>query len=39
MTLSNAALVSRAQDEHVGNDGRPRRRRFSAEYKLAILDE
>ncbi len=39
MTLSTAALLSRAQDEHVGHDDRPRRRRFSAEYKLAILDE
>ena len=39
MTLSTAALLSRAQDEHVGDDDRPRRRRFSAEYKLGILDE
>ncbi len=39
MTLSSAALLSRAQDEHMGDDDRPRRRRFSAEYKLAILDE
>jgi transposase-like protein len=39
MTLSTAALLSGAQDEHVGRDDRPRRRRFSAEYKLAILEE
>ena len=39
MTLSNAALLSRAQDGHVGDDDRPRRRRFSAEYKLGILAE
>lgn len=39
MTLSTAALLSRAQDERVSDDDRPRRRRFSAEYKLAILDE
>jgi transposase len=39
MTLTNAALLSRAQDEHMGSDDRPRRRRFSAEYKLAILEE
>src|SRR5215210_8786837 len=42
MTMTTAALLSRAQDGVVGDDGpaaRPTRRRFSAEYKLAILDE
>ena len=39
MTLSNAALLSRAQDVRMGDDDRPRRRRFTAEYKLAILEE
>jgi transposase-like protein len=42
MTMTSAALLARAQDEGVGEDDpapKPKRRRFSAEYKLAILDE
>jgi transposase len=42
MTMTTAALLARAQDEGVGDDDpapKPKRRRFSAEYKLAILDE
>jgi transposase len=41
MTMTNAALLSRAQNGDVGDEqnARPTRRRFSAEYKLAILDE
>ena len=42
MTMTTAALLTRAQDEGVGDDdtaAKSKRRRFSAEYKLAILDE
>jgi transposase len=42
MTMTSAALVTRAQNGGVGDDdpaAKPTRRRFSAEYKLAILDE
>jgi transposase len=42
MTMTSAALLARAQDEGVGDDdpaAKPKRRRFSAEYKLAVLDE
>jgi transposase len=42
MTLTSAALLARANDGGVGDDdpaAKPTRRRFSAEYKLAILDE
>lgn len=40
--MPNAALLTRAQDGAVGDENpaaKPRRRRFSAEYKLAILEE
>src|SRR4051794_34823114 len=41
MTMTTAALLARAHDGGVGNDpaAKPTRRRFSAEYKLGILDE
>jgi transposase len=42
MTMTSAALLRRVHDDDVGDDdpaARPRRRRFSAAYKLAILDE
>jgi transposase-like protein len=42
MTMTSAALLARAQDEGVGDDDpavKPKRRRFTAEYKLAILEE
>jgi len=42
MTMTSAALLARGDDGGVGDDdpaAKPRRRRFSAEYKLAILDE
>jgi transposase-like protein len=42
MTMTSAALLARADDGVVGDDdpaAKPTRRRFSAEYKLAILDE
>jgi transposase len=42
MTMTSAALMSRAHDGVVGDDdpaAKPTRRRFSAEYKLAILAE
>ena len=42
MTMTTAALLARAHDGGVGDDdsaAKPTRRRFSAEYKLAILDE
>jgi transposase len=42
MTMTPAALLARADDGGVGDDdpaAKPTRRRFSAEYKLAILDE
>src|SRR5215210_74397 len=42
MTMTSAALLTRAQDGGVGDDdpaAKPTRRRFSAEYKLAVLDE
>ena len=42
MTMTTAALLGRAHDGGVGDDdpaAKPTRRRFSAEYKLAILDE
>jgi transposase len=42
MTMTSAALLARAHDGGVGDDDpapKPTRRRFSAEYKLGILDE
>lgn len=41
MTMTSAALLTRAQDGGVGDDpaAKPTRRRFDAAYKLAILDE
>jgi transposase-like protein len=42
MTMTTTALLRRAHDGDVGDDepaAKPTRRRFSAEYKLAILDE
>ena len=41
MTMTSAALASRAQNGVVRDDPAPRptRRKFSAEYKLGILDE
>jgi transposase len=41
MTMTTAALLSRAQNGAVADelDAKPTRRRFSAEYKLAILAE
>jgi transposase len=42
MTMTPAALPACADDGGVGDDdpaAKPTRRRFSAEYKLAILDE
>ena len=42
MTMTSAALLARAHDGGVGDDdpaAKPKRRRFSAEYKLAILEE
>jgi transposase len=42
MTMTSAALLARADDGGVGDDdpaAKPTRRRFSAEYKLAILEE
>jgi transposase-like protein len=43
MTMTSAALLARAHDGGVGDDeetlGRPKRRRFTAEYKLAIVAE
>jgi len=41
MTMSATAVVPGAEDGVVGSDDttRPRRRRFSAEYKLAIVEE
>jgi transposase len=42
MTMTSAALLARAHDGGVGDDdpaAKPTRRRFSAAYKLAILDE
>ena len=42
MTMTSAALPARAHDGGVGDEdpaAKPTRRRFSAEYKLAILDE
>jgi transposase len=42
MTMTSAALLARVQDKGVGDDdpaAKPRRRRFTAEYKLAILEE
>jgi transposase-like protein len=42
MTMTAAAMLARAQDGDVGDDdpaARPRRRRFSAEYKVRILAE
>src|SRR5207237_18972 len=41
-TRTNAALLARAHDGGVGDDdpaAKPTRRRFSVEYKLAVLDE
>lgn len=42
MTMTSAAVLVRAHDGGVGDDdpaAKPTRRRFSAEYKLAILEE
>jgi transposase-like protein len=42
MTMTAAAMLARAQDEGVGDDdpaAKPRRRRFTAEYKVRILAE
>lgn len=41
MTMSTAALLDPLHDQGVGSDDldRPKRRRFNAEYKQAILDE
>lgn len=42
MTMTNAALLGRAHDGPVGSDdpaAKPRRRNFSAQYKLSILEE
>jgi transposase len=42
MTMTSAALLARAHDGGVGDDdpaARPKRRRFDAVYKLAIVDE
>lgn len=42
MTMTSAALLARAHDGGMGDDdpaAKPKRRRFDAEYKLAILDE
>lgn len=40
MTMTTAALLAGAQDEGVDDLApKPKRRRFTAEYKLAILDE
>jgi transposase len=42
VTMPTAALLQRADDGSVSTDdpaARPRRRQFSAEYKLGILDE
>jgi transposase len=42
MTMTTQALVGRAHDMGVGDNdpaARPKRRRFDAAYKLAILDE
>ena len=42
MTMTNAALLARAHDGAVGDDdpaAKPKRRRFDAAYKLAVLDE
>ena len=42
MTMTSAALLTRAHDVRVGDDdpvAKPKRRRFDAAYKLAILDE
>ncbi len=42
MTMTSAALLTRAHDGGVGDDdpaAKPKRRRFDAAYKLAILDE
>jgi transposase-like protein len=42
MTMTSSALLARVHDGGVGDDdpaAKPTRRRFSAEYKLAVLDE
>jgi transposase len=42
MTMSSAALLARADDGGVSDDdpvAKPKRRRFDAAYKLAVLDE
>ncbi|MGH8775452.1 MAG: hypothetical protein ACRDWI_09855 [Jiangellaceae bacterium] len=42
MTMSSAALLARAHVGGVGDDdpaAKPKRRRFDASFKLAILDE
>lgn len=37
MTMTTAALLSRAQNGSVAEHDKPTRRRFTAAYKLAIL--
>jgi transposase len=41
MTMTASALLERAHDEAVGDDqlGKPKRRNFSASYKLAVLKQ
>lgn len=42
MTMTSAALSARAHDGGVGDDdpaAKPKRRRFSADYKLGIVEE
>jgi transposase len=41
MTMTSAALLARVHDGGVGDDpaAKPKRRRFDAAYKLAVLDE
>ena len=42
MTMTTQALVARAHDMGVGDDdpaAKPKRRRFDAQYKLAVLEE
>jgi transposase len=39
VTMTNAVLLSHGQDGQVREDDRPRRRTFTAQYKLGILEE
>src|SRR6266545_4319731 len=39
MTMTTAALLARAQNGQVREEDRPRRRTFTAQYKLGILEE